>query len=383
MNLPVRTFPAFCIARNAPSALLLLAAMALGACGQKEAMAPPVQAVYVTPVRNDAGETARVLTAVLRPRIETEVSFRTGGKIVMRGVELGQHVRVGQVMARMETTDYALAVGASADQLRAAEVDATQSASDAARFRRLSADGSVGSADLERQQARSDAAAARADQARRQLALASNRLGYTTLTAPFDGVVTALRFETGQVAAEGTPIIALARPGELEVVADIPEALAPHLKRYTATATSWDDAGTRLRLRLRELAPVATPQTRTFRARFSIEPEARASRRTLRMGSTVELRLARTNSTPSAELPITALLKADASATVWIADENGGALSQHPVTMVRQSTDTVRVAGLPDGALVVTVGAQKLDAGMKVMPVGRPLDVIAAIEVKP
>ncbi|TMG96717.1 MAG: HlyD family efflux transporter periplasmic adaptor subunit [Betaproteobacteria bacterium] len=84
------------------------------------------------------------------------------------------------------------------------------------------ADGSVGSADHERQKARADAAAARLEQARRQLDLARNREGYTTLVAPYAGVVTALRFERGQVVAEGQPVLSLARDGEREIVADLP-----------------------------------------------------------------------------------------------------------------------------------------------------------------
>jgi hypothetical protein len=45
--------------------------------------------------------------------------------------------------------------------------------------------------------------------------------------------------------------------------------------------------------------------------------------------------------------------------------------------MVSQASDSVRVRGLPDGALIVSVGAQKLDAGLKVRPVPRPLERLA------
>jgi hypothetical protein len=58
---------------------------------------------------------------------------------------------------------------------------------------------------------------------------------------------------------------------------------------------------------------------------------------------------------------------------VWVVDAKSGALERHPVQLLSQTTDHVRVAGLPDGALVVTVGAQKLDAGLTVRPVQRPL----------
>lgn len=350
-----------------------LASLALLAgCGSQAAPEPTVPAVYVSTARNDNGGTVRVLSGSLRPRVETELAFRTGGKVVARQVELGQTVRAGQVLARLDPADLQLAVDAAAEQLRAAEVDAAQAASDAARLRRLLADGSVGSADQERQQARADAAAARQVQAQRQLDLQRNRAGYTVLTAPFGGVVTALRFETGQTVSEGQGVLSLAQPGELEVVVDVPEALVPDLREHTASADLASQT-TALALTLRELAPAAAAQTRTFRARYALvaPPEG------LRMGGTVELRLARPDTRPSAELPATALLRASGPPVVWLADEKTGALTRQPVELLSQTTDQVRVAGLADGALVVSVGAQKLDEGMTVRVVRRPLDALA------
>ena len=57
----------------------------------------------------------------------------------------------------------------------------------------------------------------------RQLELARNRLKYTVLRASRTGVVTAVRFEAGQVVAEGQSIVSIANEGEPEIVADVPE----------------------------------------------------------------------------------------------------------------------------------------------------------------
>ena len=374
-------------------ACLLASAALLTACTPPPAAAPVVPAVYVTPVRNDSGSADRVLSATVRPRVESEIAFRTGGKVTARLVELGQTVRSGQALARIDAVDYQLAVQAAVEQQRAAEVDAVQSASDAARFQRLLADGSVGAADAERQQARADAAAARLTQARSQLDLARNRAGYAVLAAPFDGVITALRFEPGQVVAEGQTVLSIARPGELEVQADVPEALAPSLKDWQASARlgpvgqkHGDSKTTEVPLRLRELAPSASASTRTYRARFTITappPGAGPVRMELRIGMTAELRLALPGRVSAAELPLSALLMTGANTdgtarpAVWLADAKTGALTRQPVTLLSQTTETVRVAGLADGALVVSVGAQKLDGGMQVQPVPRPLAALA------
>lgn len=353
------------------SALSILALAALGV-GCSESVAPPPgpQAVYVTPVRLEHTGSERRYTATLTPRVESEIAFRTGGKVLTRLVDVGQAVRAGQPLGRLDPADLALAVDAAAEQLRAADVDANQAASDAARFKRLLADGSVGAADQERLQARADAAAARVIQSRRQLDLARNRSSYTTLVAPFDGVLTSRRFEAGQVVGEGQPVLTLARESDLEVVADIPERLAPQLRGQIASARVAD--GTPVALRLRELSPGASAATRTFRARYTIaapRPEA------WRIGMTAELLLAAPGASESAaELPATALVTARGQPAVWIvADSAAGRLELQPVTVVAQGSDRVRVSGLPEGALVVSAGAHKLDAGLRVRAVHRPL----------
>lgn len=372
--------------RIAPLTLMAL----LAACAPKADVSPRVPSVFVSPVNNDAGVMTRVLFGQIRPRVEAELSFRTGGKVTERNVELGQAVRSGQALARVDPTDYQLAVRVAEEQQRAAEVDAAQAASEAARFGRLMVDGSVGAADAERQQARAEAAAARLTQAQKQTELTRHREAYTVLTAPFDGVVTSVRFELGQQVDDKLPVMSLARPGELEVWVDVPEPLVPGLKSWQASvlvgAAATSARARPLALKLRELAPSANPTTRTTRARYVLaEP---LNGRDWRMSMSAEVRLQRQALQLGAQLPVAALLVTDtktaASAnssesesasgpTVWLVDATTGLLKRQPVQLLEQTTEHVRVAGLPDGALVVSVGAHKLDAGMKVQAVQRPL----------
>ena len=146
---------------------IAVASLLLTACSEPPAPAAIVKPVFVTTVTPANSAQSRSFTSAVRARVETELGFRTGGKVVERLVEVGGSVKAGQVLARLDPADYQLAVKAAADQVQAASVDAQQAASDEARLRRLLADGSVGAADHERQKARADAAAARLDQANR------------------------------------------------------------------------------------------------------------------------------------------------------------------------------------------------------------------------
>jgi RND family efflux transporter MFP subunit len=287
-------------------------------------------------------------------------------------------VKAGQMLARLDLADYQLAVKSASDQVQAATVDAQQAASDEARFRRLLSDGSVGAADHERQKARSDAAAARLDQARRQLELARNREGYGALVAPYAGVVTAVRFERGQVVPEGQPVVSLAREGDNEVVVDLPEDWVGRAGKLTATAAPWTDSKTTLRLVLRELSPQASAQGRTYRARYAAVPESRAQVSALPLGSTMQLTLSAPQSGPATvSLPVSALVKGSGPEGVWALNAKGSGLVFTPVQVVAVEESTVQVTGLTNGIRVVSVGAQRLDAGTVVRAIERNPDAKA------
>jgi RND family efflux transporter MFP subunit len=370
-------FPAISLASIAAASLLLTA------CSEPPAPAAVVKPVFVTTVTPANSAQTRSFTSVVRARVETELGFRTGGKVVERLVEVGDSVKAGQVLARLDPADYQLAVKAAADQMQAASVDAQQAASDEARFRRLLADGSVGAADHERQKARADAAAARLDQAHRQLELARNREAYATLVAPYAGVVTTLRFERGQVVAEGQPVLSLARDGEREIVAELPEDWVGRARNLVATAAPWNDPTSQVRLVLRELSPQASVQGRTYRARYSAAPESRASMDALPLGSTMQLTLSGQQAGPATTvLPVSALVKGSGPAGVWTLNAKGSGLVLTPVQVVSIADATVQVTGLTTGSKVVSVGAQKLDAGTAVRALERAPDSVTATVAK-
>ena len=97
-------------------------------CSEPPAPVAVVKPVFVTTVTQATYEQTRAFTSVVRARVETDLGFRTGGKVVERLVEVGDVVKAGQALARLDPADYRLAVSAAADQVRAASVDAQQAA---------------------------------------------------------------------------------------------------------------------------------------------------------------------------------------------------------------------------------------------------------------
>ncbi|HEY0877915.1 MAG TPA: biotin/lipoyl-binding protein, partial [Zeimonas sp.] len=122
------------------------------------------------PVREDAPRPVRVVTiaaqrapialtlpAEVRPRVETRYAFRVGGKIAERAVEIGDAVRPGQVLARLDPQDRAPARSAAQSQLDAAQTEARLAQVELERVRELHARRYVSRAQLDRQQATAEA----------------------------------------------------------------------------------------------------------------------------------------------------------------------------------------------------------------------------------
>jgi RND family efflux transporter MFP subunit len=346
-----------------------LAAM-LAACSPQKPPAEPLRAVRTAEVRYDSAGEANRYVGTVQSRREVDQAFRVGGKVAERRVDVGQVVREGDVLAVLDDADYRHAEEAARQQLVAATAQARQAESDRKRLEALKTDGSVSVAEEEQTQTRAEQTKAAAEADERRLELARNRLKYTVLRAPRDGVVTAVRFEVGQVVAEGQPVVSIANPGEPEIVADVPEDHLAAFKgsRYKAWLAAAPDQT--FEVVLRELAPQAAAQTRTYRAR--LKP---AAPRPLPLGATATLVVERTAAqnpaqAQAAAIPAAAITQDKGQPAVWVVrragSEPAGTVELTRVAVHGYRNDDALISGLPAGQLVVTAGVQKMAPGLKV-----------------
>jgi RND family efflux transporter MFP subunit len=343
--------------------LLLAAPLLAGCLAEADTAAPPPEPprpVQAAEIRLSPAEPPRAFTGTLRPRREAEIAFRTGGRIVERLVEPGDRVSAGQVLARLDAADLVLALRAAEADLSAAEAERARTAADAERARALRAGGHIAVAALDQRETAARAAAERAEAAAAALALARNRLSYATLTAPTDGIVTAILAERGQVVAEGRPVLRLADLAEREIEVAVPESALPALSSPGATARFWALPDAPLPVRLREVSPQAQGALRTYAARFALE-EAPAS---LALGMTATVHLP-PRGEPVATVPLSALHDRGQGPMVWRI-ENGRATAV-AVEVVRLTETTALLRGpLREGDRIVALGPQLLDPGQPV-----------------
>ena len=181
-------------------------AVVLTACSQHKPATEVLRPVRTTELRYvNAVETNRYVGTV-RARHEVDQAFRVSGRVKERRIEVGQTVHEGDIIAVLDDADYRLAEEAARQQLIAAKAKAQQAESDRKRLQELKGDGSVSVSDDEHAQSGAVTSQASAEAETRQLELASNRLNYTVLRASQSGVVTAVRFEVGQVVPSVRPL---------------------------------------------------------------------------------------------------------------------------------------------------------------------------------
>jgi RND family efflux transporter MFP subunit len=340
----------------------------LAACGPaEEVRAPDPRPVRtVTVAKREAGESV-VLTGRIAAEDVAALGFRIGGRVKERPVNVGDRVRPGQVIARLEPQNETNALRSAQAGLAAAQAQLTQARNHFERQETLLAQGWTTRALFDQAQKERDTAQARVDSAEAQLKTANDLLGFTEVVADAEGIVTAVGAEPGEVVQAGQAVVRLARQGGRDAVFDVPAQVlraAPGNPIITVNLT--DDPAVTATGRVREIAPQADPVTRTFEVKVGLSepPEA------MRLGATVTGRL-RMDAQPVMEIPATALTKADRQPAVWVVDPASNTVALRNVDVVRFEPAKVAVAGgLDVGEIVVTAGVQALHPGQKVRLLG-------------
>lgn len=345
-------------------AAVSLLALSVSACS--ESKSEPVASVRPVKVVEIASADAdRVLqySGTVTARTQMNHGFRVAGKIVERLVDIGDRVEPGEVLARIDATDYALAVKTAEANLSAAEkqVDTVRLARNRANElfgKKFASQAQLDEADLGYQQA----VAAR-DAAASSLQQAKNQVDYTELKADRKGIVTAISADTGQVVGIGTPVVTVAVDGEKEIQIAVPETDISHFKPGLAVEIGfWTDDRLRLPGKVREVAGSADPQSRTFSVRVSLADDPRVL-----LGMTATVKASVANPHPLASVPLEAMTEKDGKPIVWVANRATSTVHARGVSVADFAPDGVRVAhGLEPGDLVVAAGTQFMSENLKV-----------------
>jgi RND family efflux transporter MFP subunit len=349
------------------STILLAALFVVAGCKQEE---PPVSVRSVRTMVVDPKALAENRQAIgeVKPRYESDLSFRVPGKLISRLVDVGASVKKGATLGTLDTPDYQNRLRSAVAEASAAEAALVEARGTEGRLGKLLKDGWTPQATYDSALRNLRSAEAKLAAERAALELARDQLSYTELKADFDGIITAVGAEAGQNVAAGQMVVKLARPNEKDGVFNIAETALIDFRDGQGDAIVWPLSNQRLTMegRVREISPVADATTRTYTVKVTLkEPPPQ-----VRFGMSVGGRW-KSSPGPVVALPASALFQKGSSPAVWLLDPQSGGLKLQLVTIARYEADSVIIAdGLVKGDVVVTAGINTLREGEKVRVAG-------------
>lgn len=342
--------------------ILFLPLFLLAACTKPPAAPEPIRPVKTVHAGMEPGEAYLRLPGEVRARNESPLAFRVGGKVTECKVNLGDTVHRGQILAQLEPADYQLATQSGAAGVAEARSTLTLAEAELVRYRNLREKGFVSAAVLDQKQAAADAARARVDALQSAHAEQGRQLGYTSLSAEKDGVISAYDCNVGQVVSAGQPVLRLAQTAEKEIEIHLPETEMQHFRSAASFTVSLNALPEKSYPgALRELAAAADPATRTYAARISIKNADSAMQ--LGMSAIVGVQ---PKGDQVMRLPLSAVVSRDSHPSIWKVD-GAGNVHAAAISIAGVEGNAVRIAsGVNNGDVVVTAGANLLREGEKV-----------------
>lgn len=339
--------------------LVIVISLPLG-CSRQQSNVSPVK-VEVQRVELTGAAKTITLTGEIRAQLESDLSFRTDGRITERLAGVGDHVTSGQVLAKLDPQEQQAAVDAAESNVRAAEAKFSNETSNLARQKRLLAAKLNPPSEYDRAEEsfRTAQSALKAAQAR--LGTAHDALAQTELHASNAGTITARDAEIGQVVSAGQRVFVLADDGPRDAVFNVNESMfgqQPIDRNIPIQIKLVADPNIHTTGKVREITPTLSGAGGTLAVKVGLDESPSA----MTLGAAVFGEGPRPlDSLEAISLPPGSLASAAGQPSVWIVDPATSAVSARPITIARYETDRVIVAaGLRPGDLVVTRNAQKM-----------------------
>ncbi len=309
------------------------------------------------------------LDGTLHPHRQAELACEVGGTIAAKEVLIGQPVRRGDVLLRLDAQRFTLI-----QQMRSAELDAARSSALLAeqswqRVRQLHANDTASDEELERATFEKASAAARVQAASAALSMAELDWENSALRAPFSGEIAAIYGEVGEAVAAGQPLVRLAATDTLLVRAAVSSAEVQWLRNGLSARVTPGDGSPPFQARLRSFARVADPQSR----RYAIELQA-VNDAPRAFGTLASIELTSGRILDGVLVSEDALRSFAGTTYAYVAEQREGTmhLRQHPVTIGRELSGGVFLVtdGLSAGQTVAAGGSLMAD-GLRVQPAAR------------
>ena len=336
----------------------------LAGCQKQEAAAKKLPVMVRTETVTVADYAPRTsLTGVIAARTLNNLSFRVGGRVAERLVDVGQHVDKDAVLARIDPQEQESDLRSAQADLDAAQAQLTQATAAFERQKTLLAQGFTTRRDYDAADQALKVAQGSVDAAQSALSNAKENLSFTELRAGAAGVITARQVEAGQVVQAAQTVFTVAEDGDRDAVFNVQETLVAKTAPSPAvTITLLSDPQVKAMGKVREIAPAVDPASGSIRVKIAI-PDTPAG---MPLGAAV-IGSVSAQASKAVILPWQALTSSEGKPAVWVVDASTKAVATALVNVLAFDSGIVVIdKGLEAGQSVVTAGGQLLSPGQTV-----------------
>jgi RND family efflux transporter MFP subunit len=315
------------------------------------------------------GVRQRTFSGIAKSGVEANLSFRVSGPVKELAVKVGDRVRQGQLIARLEPSNYELQAQQAEASLTQTKAQQQRAKSDYERIRGLYENKNAAKSDLDAARAAFESASASVEAVQKQLELARLQLSYTSLSAPVAGAIAAVNVETNENVQQGTPVVMLTSGGQIDVQVAIPEMLIAHIKRGDTATVRFDALPARsFDAEVTEVGVAATG----FATTFPVTVRTADVDSQVRSGMVAEVAFSFATELPDEGIivPMFAVGEDQDGRFVFVvepADSGLATVRRVNVTIGDIQADGLEIVhGLADGDLIVTAGVSKIHDGQRV-----------------
>jgi RND family efflux transporter MFP subunit len=348
----------------------------LSGCAEQQEPVEILRPVRTQTVTASSGSRERTFAGTSRAGLETDLSFRVSGRVEEVRVTVGDAVRAGEILARLEPRDYELAVAQAQASLAQAQATQRNAEADLERVRGLWENNNASQNELDGAMAQAQSTRAQVDGAVQALESAQRRLSYTELRSPVNGSIASVPVEVNENVDAGKTVVMLTSGARAEVEVAIPGVLIAQIRDGDTVGVTFDALpGSTFPAVVTEVGVAATGAATTFPVTVRLDRESGDVRSG--MAANVTFRFAATDDRDRFYLPSHAVGGDRAGRFVFLLEPSGedgvGKVRRVEVEVGELTRDGLEiVSGLLEGQEVVTAGVRRLTDGQSVrlLPAG-------------
>ena len=343
----------------------------ISACSEPPAsQRAPIRAIAWQKVTLEPIKQVRNLPGNIVPAETAPLSFQVGGKIEKIHVKLGDSIRAGQLLAKLDTSNYQLALQAAQGEVKRAQALYSERQAEYLRFQQLLEQQLVSKSQFDNAKSQAQSARSTLEVATTQVKIAQKNLTDTQLLAPYDGHISKQFAEPSQQVASGQTVFEVEGIHGFEIEVFVPEIMIKHIQLgQICKVSSQVTKSSQLNATVKEIASRAETANS-----FKVILQFNQAHPDLRAGMSVEVEFVylsseRNNVSGDAiKVPLSAVLAgANQQNFVFVFNAQSNLLEQRLVTTENIVENQVLITqGLKSGEIIATAGVHFLTDGQQV-----------------